>query len=650
MSVQFGKWNFAGGPVAPSFLEKIETLLAPYGPDGTTFYSQSGVSVLYGALHSASESRKEKQPQQTESGTVITWDGRLDNRAELIALLREGLSIGSPDAAIVHAAYERWGTACFRKLLGDWALSVWNPADRSLLLAKDPVGTRPLYYSLTEREVAWSTILDPLVLFAEKTLALEEEYLAGCLSFFPAVHLTPYSGIHSVPPSCFVQIRHGSATTEKYWDFDRDHTIRYASDRDYEEHFRAVFAESVRRRLRSDRPVLAELSGGMDSSSIVCMADSLIARGCADAPQLDTVSYYDDSEPNWNERPFFSKVERQRGRAGLHIDVAAEQGRSGYSGTGPLRISPASEGEPSPAQKKLHAFLAERGHRVLLSGFGGDEVTGGVPVATSELADLAARAEVGRLARQLKVWALDKRQPWFHLFWETVCRFFPPALAGRPAHLRPAPWLDSGFVARHSSALAGYETRIRLFGPLPTFQENLSTLGALRRQLGASVLPAGPAYEKRYPYLDRELLEFLFAVPREQLLRPGRRRSLMRRALVGVVPEDVLNRKRKAFVARGTFVGISEQFGGLTENLDRMVMASLGIADPIAFRRELERARVGRETMPIALLRTIGIEAWLRNLDAGGLLKNQQPPRQQSGAARKQRSVPRESQRSFSGN
>jgi len=269
----------------------------------------------------------------------------------------------------------------------------------------------------------------------------------------------------------------------------------------------------------------------------------------------------------------------------------------------------------------LNAFLTEKGHRVLLSGFGGDEVLGGVPVATSELADLAARAEVRKLAHQLKVWSLDKRKPWFHLFWETLCRFFPPALAGRPAHLCPAPWLEPGFARRHSSALAGYDGRIRLFGPLPTLQENLSTLGALRRQLGVSVLPAGPVYEKRYPYLDRDLLEFLFAVPREQLLRPGRRRSLMRRALAGLVPEEVLKRKRKAFVARRSATGNSPEFDPFDPSSEPMILSSLGIVDSAAFRQELEEARLGRGTFPVAMLRTIGIEGWLRSVVGRGLLQ-----------------------------
>lgn len=638
MSVQFGKWNFAGEPAAPPFTEKIEALLAPYAPDGMNFYSENGVYVLYGALNVTDELREERQPRLTRSGAVITWDGRLDNRAELIRLLSVGLRVGSPDAAIVGAAYERWGTDCLGRLLGDWAVSIWNPADRTLLLAKDLVGTRRLYYLLADRDVRWSTILDPLVLFSEKTFVLEEEYIAGCLSFFPAVHLTPYAGIASVPPACLVRIRPGGATVERYWDFDPDRAIRYGSDQDYEERFRTVFAESVRRRLRSAHPVLAELSGGMDSSSIVCMADSLVASG-VDAPSLDTVSYFDDSEPNWNERPFFSKVERQRGRTGLHIDVAQEYGGATHSKAGPLRILPASQSEPSPADEKLNAFLTEKGHRVLLSGFGGDEVLGGVPVATSELADLAARAELRKLAHQLKVWSLDKRKPWFHLLGETLCRFLPPALAGRPVHLCPAPWLEPCFARRHRLALAGYDRRVRLFGPLPTLQENLSTLDALRRQLGVSVLPAGPVYEKRYPYLDRDLLEFLFAVPREQLLRPGRRRSLMRRALVGLVPEEVLERKRKAFVARRSATGISPEFHLFDQSSESMILSSLGIVDSAAFRQELERARLGRGTHPIAMLRTIGIEGWLRSIVGRGLLKFEPAAPQRNRLATKRQKV-----------
>ena len=253
------------------------------------------------------------------SGAVITWDGRLDNRADLISDLRDFVSVNSTDLAIVAAAYDKWGANCFANLVGDWALSIWKPAHRSLLLARDPIGTKHLYYSMDSYQISWCTILDPLVLFAGKSFSICEEYIAGWLSFFPATHLAPYVGIHSVPPASSVLVRPGKHTVSKYWDFDPKKRICYRRDREYEEHFRGIFAEAVRRRLRSDRPVLAELSGGMDSSCIVSMADTIAARGAAETPRLDTVSYYNDSEPNWNERAYFTIIEAKRGRIGCHI-------------------------------------------------------------------------------------------------------------------------------------------------------------------------------------------------------------------------------------------------------------------------------------------------------------------------------------------
>jgi asparagine synthase len=92
----------------------------------------------------------------------------------------------------------------------------------------------------------------------------------------------------------------------------------------------------------------------------------------------------------------------------------------------------------------------------------------------------------------------------------------------------------------------------RVFGPLPSFQMNLDALNGLRSQLGCSSLSSAPRYEKRYPYLDRDLLEFVYAIPREQLVRPGQRRSLMRRALIGIVPDVILQRKRKAGILDST--------------------------------------------------------------------------------------------------
>jgi asparagine synthase (glutamine-hydrolysing) len=614
MSVQFGRWNVDGKPVDRDYLEKVSPLIAPYGPDGVSAYSKGNISILYRPFHSTKESRRESQPHVASSGAILTWDGRLDNRAELIGQLGDLVSAHSTDLEIVSAAYEYWWEESFAMLIGDWALSIWNPHTRSLILAKDPIGTRHLYYSFDDEQVSWSTILDPLVLLAGKSFALCEEYIAGWFSFFPAAHLTPYVGIHSVPPSSSVAIRNGKQIITKYWDFDPARRIRYRTDAEYEEHFRAVFAEAVRRRLRSDSPILAELSGGIDSSGIVCMADDIIARGAAETPRLDTVSYYDDSEPNWNERPYFTKVEERRGRIGTHIDFGKQEPFK-FEPTGDhFAATPGSDGgRHSQTSRQFADCIESQGNRIVLSGIGGDEVTGGVPTPTPELQDLLATGHFRTLSHQLKVWALSKRKPWFYLLFNAAREFLPPALVGLPKHKRPAPWLDPAFVKRNRAVLTGYEDRTKILGPLPSFQGDIDTVDALRRQFACSTLSSDVLLEKRYPYLDIGLLEFLFAIPPEQLVRPGQRRSLMRRALVGIVPGELLNRKRKAFVNRGPRVGIATEWPHLQELGQYMLMSSLGMTDSARFVEALQKIREGEDVPIVPLMRTLGIELWLRN-------------------------------------
>jgi asparagine synthase (glutamine-hydrolysing) len=613
MSAQFGRWSFSGLSPAPGYLEKASQLLAPFGPDGGGSYSVPGVDIMYKAFHTTWQSHFEQQPYLLRSGTILTWDGRLDNREELFSQLNADVTVESTDVAFVAAAFERWGTNCFTKLVGDWALSIWEPTARMLILAKDFLGARRLYYAHDSDRVTWSTILDPLVLLAGRTLRLEEEYIAGWLSFFPATHLTPYVGIRAVPPSTFVRLRPGQEDVTKYWNFDAYKRIRYSTDREYEEHFRTIFRKSIARRLRSDAPVLAELSGGIDSSSIVCVADKVIAQGHAETPRLDTVSYYDDSEPNWNERPYFTRVEEYRGRAGWHIDVASEEISILQFEADRFAAAPEFQDAYSESSRSFAACLVSGGNRVVLSGIGGDEVTGGVPTPVPEFADILATARFLTLARKLKAWALEKRRPWFYLLLEAARSFFPAILFKVPEHRQPAAWLDSKFVARHRLALSGYQRRLRVWGPLPSFQGNLNTLGSLQRQVGCGLLASQPTCENSYPYLDRDLLELIYAIPREQLVRPGYRRSLMRRALAAIVPPEILNRKRKAFVVRRARSTLTRKRLDSVKTDEAMISGSLGIIDW----QTLSQVMLNTQTADIpiiTLMRTLALEAWLRNL------------------------------------
>ena len=612
MNVQFGMWNPDGRPIEPDDLESGASVLSRCGWDHRGSHHEMDVHLECRAFATTREERNEAQPYRTPGGRVIVWDGRLDNRPELDSALAGRAQNSASDVAVVAAAYEAWGETAFQKFVGDWAVTIWDPHDHSLILARDYVGVRHLYYQFKRGRVGWCTILDPLLALSGNIPALSEEYLAGCLSSFPAAHLTPYVGIQAVPPSCFVRIKDGRRISKSYWAPDPGRRVEYSSDCEYEEHFRTVFAQSVRRRLRSDFPILAELSGGIDSSSIVCMADNILADGVAGPPRLDTLSYFNDSEPNWNERPYFTEVEEKRGRAGCHIAIGSHESLRQQSTTVRFGVTPSSGGAAREVREQLSAFVRSGGHRVLLSGIGGDEFTGGVPEPEPELRDLLVEARFAMFTHQLKAWSLEKRKPWFHLLFETLTGFFPTSMSDLGTHQRPAPWLRPDFVERNLAALSGYPSRVTLFGPLPTFQDNLSALETLRRQLGCNAPSLDPLSEKRYPFLDRDFVEFSFAVPRNQLLRPGQRRSLLRRALLGIVPEMVLNRRRKAYGTRPILSAIAGEARTWNEMSKNLVSAALGMVDGGRFSEAIERVRLGKPVPIMPLTRTLAIELWLR--------------------------------------
>jgi asparagine synthase (glutamine-hydrolysing) len=611
MSVQFGIWNMDRMPVDKDIIQSAGSMLSAYAPDKASQFCGNGVTLLHHALHTTTESHRENQPHRSRDGSVILWDGRLDNREELTRELRN-LDSRSTDVEIVAASFELWGTNCFAKLFGDWALTIWNEKERVLILAKDIIGIRPLYYCVDKEIVRWSSILDPLVTLYGRQLQLNEEYIAGWLAMYPAADSTPYMEIRAVPPCSFVRLCAQGTSIQRYWDFDPDRRIIYRSDAEYEEHFRTVFKESVRRRLRSDRPICTELSGGMDSASITCIAD-VVAASNQEIPQIETLSFYDESEPNANELPLLSKVEEQRGRVGCHINVTGRE-LFKFEKSRPFEATPSRTlAQPNEASVQVEEFLKFNGTRVVISGIGGDEVMGGVPNPTSELQDLFVQRRFGEFAHKLKVWALNKRKPWLYLVADVVAGFLPSLLT--PRHQKPSPWLTVSFVGAHRKSLYGFSERRATFGGLPSFQANLASLETLRRQLATKCLPTEPAHEKRYPMLDRTLLEFLFAIPREQMVRPGYRRSLMRRSLAGIVPPELLQNKRKIYASRGPRVAISNEWPQLFPLTEHMVADRLGILNEQSFRDALIAIRNSDRVPLVRLMRTVVLEAWLRNIE-----------------------------------
>jgi asparagine synthase (glutamine-hydrolysing) len=456
MSVQAGIWSFDGNAVSAESLLALTHSVAEYGPDGATSHLRAEIGMLYRPLHTMSESRLEEQPLVSEAGNVVTFDGRLDNRE---ALLQQLCDVESncrlSDVTLVAAAFDRWDCGCFAKFVGDWAIAVWAKRDKRLFLARDYIGVRPLFYHRSSGRVTWCSQLEPLTAGGGK-FTLCEEYIAGYLAGFPDADLTPYQEIRSVPPGGYVRIDKIKSTAHLYWTFDPSAKTRYNTDEEYEEHFRQLFRQSVRRRLRADCSILAGLSGGLDSSSIVCVADEICQSAETAIPRIDTFSFCDRDEPEEDDFLYFTKVEERRGRVGHHSELKGS-GDSLPIGHSCFTAVPGF-GERQELRAAMSRVLDQGRYRILLSGIGGDEFLGQAFNPHLHLADSLLRLRLKDLARSLMAWSLTTRQPWLFLLLDTIALLLPvPIRTALPPRSKAEPWINPRFARRHGLAARTYK-------------------------------------------------------------------------------------------------------------------------------------------------------------------------------------------------
>ena len=541
----------------------------------------------------------------------------MTNRKELIGQLRDELKGDQTDIPIVATSFDRWGIGAFHKWVGDWALSVWNPKEKKLFLARDYMGVRHLFYYTTSKGVTWSNHLSTLARCGD-TFRLSEEYIAGYFGPEPQSDLTPYQDIYSVAAGGFVCISEQSVQKYRYWSFSPRLKTRYKTDQEYEEHFRYLFRQSVARRLRTDSPILAELSGGLDSSSIVCMADEINAQAGSRRSPIDTFSVFDPDEPEDDDFSYITRVEEKRGRVGHHVKIQS-LGDSFVIENPPFAAAPGFclRKEADTAQQ---AIVRKGRYRVLLCGDGGDDVLGQGRDPRIQMADLMATLKLANLTKLLFAWSLSAKQPWIRVFWHSLLSLVPMPFRSRLQRVKSVPWLSSHFAHKYNIAerfVPGAQGKMLW---LPTVRESFQLL----RELADRTSSMAPAIiDKRYPFLDQNLVEFLTSIPVEQLLRPAERRSLLRRALVGIVPADILSRRTKSSASRCYVLLVRKHWNLLDEMLRSSVTVQHGYTDANGFRESLLEMKNGR--MPpytVQLLRALSLELWLRDSIARTIIQS----------------------------
>ena len=490
--------------------------LAHRGPDGSRLWQEDAVCLGHQMLWATPESLTETLPfvcPQTK--IVLTADARLDNRAELCAAL--SVTETALDSELILSSYLKWGEECPRYLLGDFAFALYDPRSQSFFAARDHFGVKPFFYHCHPRLFAFASEIKALLVLPNIPNRVDETRLSDYLLLeFENKERTLYQEIQRLPPAHSLTVTRETFTKREYWTFDPERELRLKSDDEYREAFRAVLTEAVRCRLRSAYPIGSMLSGGLDSSSITCIARNLLQA--AGKLPLPTFSAVYDKLTQCDERTYIQAVLDQGGLEANFVHPEAYSPLTDWEGVN-WSANGWQEDEPlfNP-QQMVHwpAYQASQaqGIRVLLDGFGGDTT---VSYGRAYLTELAGQGRVFEFVRQARFEATRSPRSFKRTLYHWGVRpFIGSPGASIPRTVRQEHFLDlqQGFnailslsVIDRSSALFGLETRL--------------------------------------PFLDKRLVEFCLALPGNQKIGPQGTRLALKRAMQGILPPLVQWRQDK---------------------------------------------------------------------------------------------------------
>jgi asparagine synthase (glutamine-hydrolysing) len=570
------------------------------------------------------------------TGIVLVAHARIDNRSELPPA-------GPSDAELILAAFRAWGQDCVPRLAGDFAFALWDPRQQLVFCARDPMGVKPFYYVHDHRQFACATEIKALLALPGVSHAIDEEQVALYLSTVAVDRVsTFYGSIRRLPAAHTLAVSRRGITLREYWRADDVRALRLGSDAAYAAAFSETFRAAVGARLRDAPPVGATLSGGLDSSAVVCTARQLGVR------PLHTFSLVFPTLEGRalraiDERPYIDRV-----IAGGGLTPHLVRGDE-LSPLGDLDRTLANLDQPFGAPNLylhlgMYAAAQRAGVRVLLDGFDGDTT---VSHGISRLNDLAHAGQWSAFESEVRAFALHRAiapaavLPHFGfpllaelarggrlIRWATAARELArrfdlsrrevvqryglspllPRLGGdgAPGFVRPAlrrriaerlHWLARG--ARTDTAATERAAHLKGLAQ-PLYQQTLEL---------ADQAAAAFGIEPAYPFFDRSLIELCVAVPPEQKFASGWSRLLLRRAMQGVLPPEIQWRGSKSNLSHNFAPRLRAGDGAL---LRGATFDALAPYVDVARARDLrDRVLSGLEADQQTLLRLTILARWL---------------------------------------
>lgn len=620
MSVVAGVLDAHGRPPRADEVDRMLRAMAHGRPPGRRSWTGEGVALAVAPGPEPASGGMDARPAPQAGHLVLSGDLRVDNRDTLAAALGP-----SDDAALLLAAYERWGDGCVDHLVGDFAFAIWDVAQRRLFCARDHFGTRPFYYAWDNGRLVFASQIKGVRAAMASPPPADGRRVADFLAALPPpADATFYAGVHRLPPGCALVVERGRMHSRSYWTLQAGE-IR--ARKDAAEEFRSIFTEAVACRTRDARAAGALLSGGLDSSSIACVAaDLATAEGAGPFP---TISLVFDETPQWSERPQIETV----------------LARGGLSPTFVTGVSPFADFESvlddqdgltnAPAigvTRNITKSAAELGLDVVLDGHGGDEV---VSYGAGRLAELAKAKAWRSLWRETRgVGQLFGESPLgmfgsyvfhyakgAHLRRRLIRRFSSAsARADAYASLVAAPFAEATELAARAAAHHRPLPQDEQGQHLRTLTDDIQSYGLESLDRSSSAVGVRTCY----PFWDKRLVEFCLNLESSEKLGGGWTRLILRRAMEGVLPPAIQWRRDKLDFSPHLSLGMLGPDGPVLEAMIAHDEADIGAYVSLPVLREAyARLRAGRERTNGGDVQTVwrgvAFALWLRKARSDGL-------------------------------
>lgn len=544
--------NLDKAPIQKDVLEAMVRSERHRGPDDSGYYVNGNVGLGHARLSIIDLSKDASQPMCNEGSRLfIVHNGEIYNYIELrkeLAGLGHVFKSRSDTEVILHA-YEEWGEGCLTRFNGMWAFAILDLNKRKLFCARDRFGVKPFYYHHDNGAFVFASEIKSLLchprIRREPNDNAVYNYLASGYGYMDISDETFFEGIRQLKPAHYmiVSLADGRMTQKRYWDLDPRNKARVSDEESVYRKFYDLFEDSIRLRLRSDVPLGVSLSGGLDSSSVACVAVRLIKGNT-----LQTFSSCFD-EAEYDERKYIAQV-LDMTKAGANFIFTSpeklfdELGQIVWHQEEPystLSIFP---------QWYVMKLAREKGVKVLLTGQGGDEALGGYHKYYFYLfADLLYSGKFGEAGNEIKRYGelQGDRTP----VAGKVLKIMASHLAGqgvknmlkRVSRQAAPSYLSREFVGQNTNRVF---TEKRFGSILNNDLYNALKISPLPSLLHIDDRSSmAHSVESRAPLLDYRLIEYAFSLGPEYKIRDGITKYLLRRSMKGVLPEDVRTRTDK---------------------------------------------------------------------------------------------------------